>query len=81
MDTLDDSLRKLRNDPELLRVRREIGYRQSPQLSFLPRTNPINKLFSRYALRLKGRGKILLITIASLLYALVIFEIFRLIVK
>jgi hypothetical protein len=81
VETLDDSLRKLRNDPELLRVRQEIGYRQSPQLSFLPRTNPLNKLFSRYALRLKGRGKIILIAIASLLYAAVIVGIFRLIVK
>jgi len=81
VDTLDDSLRKLRNDPELIRVRQEIGYRQSPQLSFLSRTNPINKLFSRYAVRLKRRGKIIAITMASLLYAGIVAAIFKLIVK
>ena len=69
------------NDPELIRVRQEIGYRQSPQLSFLSRTNPINKLFSRYAVRLKRRGKIIAITMASLLYAGIVAAIFKLIVK
>src|SRR5579884_1223566 len=64
VDVLDDSLRKLRNDPELIRVRKEIGYRQSPQIGFLPRTNPINKLYSRYIARqipkVQRRGKIIL---------------------
>jgi hypothetical protein len=81
VDTLDDSLRKLRNDPELLRVRQEIGYRQAPQLSFLSRTNPINKLFSRYATRLRRRGRIVLIAAAVILYAAMIASIFKLIVK
>ena len=81
VETLDDSMRKLRNDPQLLRVRAEIGYRKSPQLSFLSRKNPINKLFGRYAHTLKGRGKIILIAITSLLYAAIIFGIFRLIVQ
>ena len=81
VDVLDDSLRKMRNDPELIRVRQEIGYRQSPEIGFLPRTNPINKLYSRYALRLKGRAKYILITIASLLYIGAVVGIFKLIVK
>ncbi len=79
--TLDDSLRKLHNDPDLIRVREEIGYRQAPSLSFLPRQNPINKFFSRYAKKLKMPGKIVLIVIASLLYIGIIAGIFRLIVK
>jgi hypothetical protein len=81
VETLDDSLRKLRNDPELLRVRQEIGYRQSPQLSFLPRQNPLNRLFSRYAVRVQRRGKVILIVVASLLYAGIVAGIFKLIVK
>ena len=81
VDVLDNSLRRLRNDPELVRVRKEIGYRQSPQLAFLPRTNPINKLYSSFVPRLKGRGKILAIAIASLIYAGFIAAIFKLIVK
>lgn len=81
VETLDDSLRKLRNDPELLRVRQEIGYRQAPQLSFLSRQNPINKLFSRHATKVQRRGKIILIVTASLLYALIIAGVFKLIVK
>ena len=68
IETLDDSFRKLRNDPELIRVRREIGYRQSPMLTFLARQNPINKFFSLYASRLARRTKIILIVVASLLY-------------
>ena len=81
VDVLDDSLRKLRNDPDLIRVRQEIGYRQSPQIRFLSRTNPINKLYSRYVPRLKRRGKIIAIAIASLIYAGFVAAIFKLIVK
>ena len=81
VDVLDDSLRKLRNDPELLRVRQEIGYRQSPQMRFLSRTNPINKLYSLYAPKLQRRGKIILIIVASLLYAAAVVGVFKLIVK
>lgn len=81
VDVLDDSLRKLRNDPELIRVRQEIGYRQSPQISFLPRTNPVNKLYSRYITRLQRRGKIIAIAIALLIYAGFIAAIFKLVVK
>ena len=81
VETLDDSLKSLRHDPELLRVREEIGYRQAPQLSFLPRRNPINKLFGLYARRMARRAKIALIVIASLLYAGIVAGIFKLIVK
>jgi len=81
VDVLDDSLRKLRNDPELIRVRREIGYRQSPQISFLPRTNLVNKLYSRYIPHLHRRGKIIAIAIALLIYAGFIAAIFKLIAK
>jgi len=81
VDVLDDSLRRLRNDPELLRVRQEIGYRRSPQIGFLSRTNPINKLYGRFAPKLKRRGKIILITIASLLYVGAVVGVFELIVK
>jgi len=79
--TLEDSLSKLRNDPDLIRVREEIGYRQAASMSFLPRQNPINKFFSRYVTRLKVRGKIVLIVIASLLYIGIIAGVFKLIVK
>jgi len=81
VETLNDSLKKLRNDPELLRVRKEIGYRQAPMLTFLPRRNPINKAFGLYAARLARRGKIILIVVASLLYIGMIAGIFKLIVK
>jgi len=69
------------NDAELVRVRQEIGYRQAPQLSFLSRTNPINKLFSRHISKLQRRVKIILIVTASLLYLGIIAAIFKLIVK
>ena len=81
VNILDDSLRKMRNDPELVRVRKEIGYRQSPEISFLPRTNPLNKLYSRFVPRLKRRSKIIAIAIMSLIYAGFVAAIFKLIVK
>ena len=81
VETLDDSLKKLRHDPELLRVRQEIGYRQAPSLSFLPRQNFLNKFFSRYAIGLAQRSKIIVIVVMSLLYAVIIAGIFKLIVK
>src|SRR5262249_51233769 len=81
VETLDSSLQQLKNDSELLRVRQEIGYRQAPALTFLPRTNPINKYFSRNAAKLKRRGKIIAIVIASLAYVGVIAGVFKLIVK
>lgn len=81
VDVLDDSMSKLRKDPALLRVRKEIGYRQSPQLPLLSRTNPLNKLYSRAMPRLKRRGKIIAISIASLVYIAFMVGIFKLIVQ
>jgi tetratricopeptide (TPR) repeat protein len=81
VETLDDSMRRLRNDPELIRVRNEIGYRQAPMLTFLPRRNPINKFFGIYAARIGRRWKIILILFASLIYVGIVGAIFKLIVK
>lgn len=53
VETLDDTLSRLRNNPALLRVREEIGYRKAPSLSFLPRTHPLNKLYSLAVGKLK----------------------------
>jgi len=53
VETLEATLGRLRHDPALLRVRSEIGYREAPSLSFLSRTNPLNKLYSRTAWKLK----------------------------
>ncbi|HEY8131376.1 MAG TPA: tetratricopeptide repeat protein [Thermoanaerobaculia bacterium] len=53
VQVLDSGLEKLGNDPALLRVRQEIGYRQAPSLGFLPRRNPLNKVFSRTAWTLR----------------------------
>lgn len=49
VDVLERAMKKLPNDERLLRVRTEIGYRQRPYFRFLRRTNPINRLYSRYA--------------------------------
>jgi predicted Zn-dependent protease len=54
VETLHSGLEKLGDNPALLRVRQEIGYRQSPSLSFLPRRNPLNRLFSRTAGKLRS---------------------------
>jgi tetratricopeptide (TPR) repeat protein len=81
VETLDDSMRRLKNDPELIRVRQEIGYRQAPMLTFLPRQNPINKFFGIYASRLARRSKIILIVISALMYVGIIGAIFKMIVK
>jgi len=82
VETLDDSLRRLRNDPALLRVRQEIGYRQSPYLSFLPRRHPLNKLYSRMAVRLSKQGRMwkwIAVIAGSLLYVGGLIELFRVI--
>ena len=81
VETLDDSMRRLKNDPELIRVRQEIGYRQAPMLTFLPRQNPINKFFGIYASRLARRSKIILIVVSTLMYVGIIGAIFKMIVK
>ncbi len=86
VETLDSGLKKLGNDPALLRVRQEIGYRQAPSLTFLPRRNPVNKLFSRTASKLNPEkltrgGKVIAIITGVLLYAAMIAAVFKAIVK
>jgi tetratricopeptide (TPR) repeat protein len=80
VEVLERGLRKLRNDPALLQVREEIGYREAPTLSFLKRQNPINKFFSRTLGKLQRRGKFIAIAIGVLLYLAVSAAIFLAIV-
>ena len=54
VETLHSGLEKLGDNPALLRVRREIGFRRAPSLSFLPRQHPLNRFFSRTAGRLQN---------------------------
>ncbi len=54
VETLHSGLQKLGDNPALLRVRREIGYRQAPSLSFLPRQHLLNRLFSKTAGKLRS---------------------------
>lgn len=68
VDVLDKGLKKMRNDPELLRVRDEIGYRKTPYFQFMSRTNPVNRLYSKSIGKLQRRGKIIAAVIAALLY-------------
>ena len=49
IEVLEKGLSRVRQDAKLLKVRDEIGYRTSPSLRFLRRTNPVNKLYSRCA--------------------------------
>ena len=49
IEVLERGLRRFRYDSKLLAVRDEIGYRKAPYLRFLPRTNLLNKLYSRCA--------------------------------
>ena len=49
VEVLEKGLRRRNQDPMLLSVRKEIGYRSSPTLRFLRRTHPLNKLYSRCA--------------------------------
>ena len=46
IEVLEKGLSKVRQDAKLLMVRDEIGYRTSPSLRFLRRTNPLNKVYS-----------------------------------
>jgi tetratricopeptide (TPR) repeat protein len=68
VDVLHNGLAKTRNDEALVQVREEIGYRRAPYFEFLDRRHPLNKLYSRTAGRLKRRGKIIALTIMSLIY-------------
>lgn len=44
---LEDGLRRMKDDPYLLKVRDEIGYRRPSALRFLHRDNPVNVLFGK----------------------------------
>lgn len=59
VEILEETMSRLKNNAALLQVREEIGYRQTPSLTFVSRTNPINKLYSRTAWKLRqaGRGR------------------------
>jgi tetratricopeptide (TPR) repeat protein len=61
VETLEEAMSRLENNPALLHVREEIGYRHTPSLTFLSRTNPLNKLYGRTAWKLRrtsnGRGR------------------------
>lgn len=76
VEVLERGLQKLRNDPALLQVRQEIGYREAPTLTFLKRRNPINKFFSRTSARLQRRGKVIAIVVAVLIYLALMAAIF-----
>jgi tetratricopeptide (TPR) repeat protein len=43
VDTLHEALARLPEDWRLLRLRREMGYREKPVIPFLERNNPLNK--------------------------------------
>ena len=49
VEVLEKGLRRRSQDPTLLSVRNEIGYRSAPTLRFLRRTHPLNKMYSRCA--------------------------------
>jgi tetratricopeptide (TPR) repeat protein len=68
VEALESGLKRTRNDPALLNVREEIGYRKAPYLRFLGRTNPLNRLYSRFSGRLKRRGMTIALVVAALLY-------------
>jgi tetratricopeptide (TPR) repeat protein len=52
VETLHSGLEKFGDNAALIRVRQEIGYRQTPSLGFLPRRHPLNRFFSKTAGRL-----------------------------
>jgi len=72
VEVLETGLKKHPRDSKLLRVRDEIGYRKSASLSFLPRTNPLNKFYSRAAVGAGGNGKTILIVIAGGIVAAIV---------
>jgi hypothetical protein len=52
---LEKGLRVAPGDPDLTRLRRLIGVRQSPTLPFLSRSNPVNRWIGRLRHRWQGR--------------------------
>jgi tetratricopeptide (TPR) repeat protein len=78
---LEEGLRKLRNDSALIRVREEIGYRKAPYFRFLSRQNPLNKVYSRSAVKLRRRGRIIVILVASVIYIAFLVAVFFAVLK
>jgi tetratricopeptide (TPR) repeat protein len=76
VEVLESGLKKMRNDPALIRVRQEIGYRKAPYFRFLRRTHPLNRLYSRYANRAKARTKVIALVVVGLLYLAAMVGIF-----
>ena len=81
VQVLEEGMRKLRNDAALMRVREEIGYRKAPYFRFLSRQNPLNKVYSRSAVKLRRRGRIIALVIASLLYIAFLVAVFAAVLK
>jgi tetratricopeptide (TPR) repeat protein len=81
VEILEDALKKLRHDRQLLRVRDEIGYRKAPYFRFLSRQHPLNKLYSRTATKVKGKGKTSFWVTAGAIYLVLLVWLFFLILK
>ena len=76
VDVLEKGLKKMRNDPALLRVRDEIGYRKTPYFAFLRRTNPVNLVYSKSASSMKARSKVILIILGVIVYVAAMAAVF-----
>lgn len=81
VEVLESGLKKMRNDPALIRVRQEIGYRKAPYFQFLRRTNPLNRLYSQFADRLKKRGMWILLIAGGLLYLAAMVGVFFMVLE
>lgn len=81
VEILENGLKKMRNDKALLRVREEIGYRRAPYFRFLKRTNPLNKLYSRWAERTKKRSRVIILVAGGLVYLAMLVGVFFLILE
>jgi tetratricopeptide (TPR) repeat protein len=81
VEVLEDSLRKLKKDKALLKVRDEIGYRQAPYLRFLPRQNPVNKIYSLAYTKMRRKGRPALFIVSGVIYIVLLAWLFVLITR
>jgi tetratricopeptide (TPR) repeat protein len=81
VEVLESGLKRHPKDSKLLKVRDEIGYRQAPSLSFLPRTHPLNKAYSRTAGSMSKNVKVILIVLFGLIGIAMIVGVFFMVVK
>jgi len=58
VEALQEGLHRLPDDAALLRVRDEIGYRESPVVTFLPRENPINATLGKIRAKVKSKAPV-----------------------